>query len=55
MVPILKVLNDGLSSNMFGAHSHQTYLSMIVILLVSEWIEVLSKPSNAKFGSWAWQ
>ncbi|KAI6197392.1 hypothetical protein M3Y94_01218600 [Aphelenchoides besseyi] len=36
VVPVLKVLNDGLNSKSYGSHSHQTYLAMIVILILSE-------------------
>ncbi|KAI6183490.1 Dymeclin [Aphelenchoides bicaudatus] len=36
VIPVLKVLNDGLNTKSFGSHSHQTYLAMIVILILSE-------------------
>ncbi|CAD5215569.1 unnamed protein product [Bursaphelenchus xylophilus] len=36
VLPVLKVLNDGLSTTSVGSHSHQTYLAMIVILILSE-------------------
>ncbi|KAI6242101.1 Dymeclin [Aphelenchoides fujianensis] len=36
VVPVLKVLNDGLNTKSYGSHSHQTYLAMIVILILSE-------------------
>lgn len=36
VIPILKVLNDGLNTKSFGSHSHQTYLALIAILILSE-------------------
>ncbi|CAD5211084.1 unnamed protein product [Bursaphelenchus okinawaensis] len=36
VLPVLKVLNDGLTTSSVGSHSHQTYLAMIVILILSE-------------------
>uniref|UniRef100_A0A915EJA8 Dymeclin n=1 Tax=Ditylenchus dipsaci TaxID=166011 RepID=A0A915EJA8_9BILA len=36
VVPIIKVLNDGVCQPSFRSHSHQTYLALIVLLILSE-------------------
>ncbi|KAH7712679.1 Dymeclin [Aphelenchoides avenae] len=36
VMPVLQVLNEGICSPAFRSHSHQTYLALIVILILSE-------------------
>lgn len=36
VLPIIKVLNDGISTTSSPTNSHQTYLALIVLLVLSE-------------------
>lgn len=36
VVPIIQVLNGGVMQPSFRSHSHQTYLALIVLLILSE-------------------